>query len=95
MAKTLKKTNGKSRFWEGRGVQDAAKVGQVPPKMGPSWAKLGLSWHLEATLARRWPKMVKMTWKMRLQRPKMRCKKQIYSIASRIPPGRVIEESRG
>ena len=57
---------------EGQGTQDAAKVGQVRPKMGPSWAKLGLSWHLEAILVPRWPKMAKMTFRMRLQIAKMR-----------------------
>ena len=59
-------------FLKGRGVQDAAKLGQVRPKMGPSWAKLGLSWHLEAILVPRWPKMAKMTFRMRLQIAKMR-----------------------
>ena len=46
-------------------------------KMGPSWAKLGLSWHLEAILAPRWPKMAKMTFKMRLQSPKMRFRRRL------------------
>ena len=67
-------------FLEGRGVQDAVEVGQVPPKMDPSWAKLGLSWHLEATLAPRWPKMAKITWKMRLQRPKMRFRRRLGGV---------------
>ena len=43
-------------FLGGREVQDAAKFGQVMPKMGPSWIKLGLSWQLEAILVPRWPK---------------------------------------
>ena len=59
-------------FFGGREVQDAPKMRPRRPKMGPSWAKLGLSWHLEAILAPRWPKMAKMTFKMRLQSPKMR-----------------------
>ena len=45
-------------------------------KFGPSsaqdGAKLGLSWHLEAILVPRWPKMAKMTFRMRLQIAKMR-----------------------
>ena len=52
--------------------------------MGPSSAKLGLSRHLEAILAPRWPKMTKMTFKMRPQSPPRRLQNRILAISSRI-----------
>ena len=63
MSKTYK-TYRTSTFLGGRRAQDAAKLGQVRRKKGPSW-------HLEAILEPRWPKMAKMALKMRLESAKM------------------------
>ena len=57
-------TSGTSTFLRSRRVQDAAKLGQVRRKKGPSW-------HLEAILEPRRPKMAKMALKMRVESAKM------------------------
>ena len=79
-------------FW-GREVQDAPKMRPRRPKMGASWAKLGLSWHLEAILALRWPKMAKMTFEMRLESPKMRFRRRLGRLWGGL--GRVLGASWG
>ena len=48
------------------------RCGQVGPSSAQDGPKLGLSWHLEAILVPRWPKMAKKTFRMRLQIAKMR-----------------------
>ena len=50
MPKTLQTPKEHQRCLGGRRVQDAAKLGQVRRKKGPSW-------HLEAILEPRWPKL--------------------------------------
>ena len=53
-------------------VSGSPRCGQVGPSSAQDGPKLGLSWHLDAILVPRWPKMAKMTFKMRLQSAKMR-----------------------
>ena len=71
------------------GGSGSPRCGQVGPSSAQDGPKLGLSWHLEAILVPRWPKMAKMTFRMRLQIAKMRFWRHLGGLWG--GPGAVLE----